>query len=73
MQVYIGHVLISLNPYKEIKNLYTDANLKRYRARLPYENAPHVYAVAESVHRTMTQQRYGCPFDALPHSQPASP
>ena len=59
-QTYVGHVLISVNPYKEIKALYTDVTLKRYRGRLPYENAPHVYAVAESVHRTMIQQRCVC-------------
>lgn len=59
-QVYIGHVLVSVNPYKEIRGLYTDATLKKYKGRLPYENPPHVYAVAESVHRTMTQQRCVC-------------
>lgn len=55
--VYIGHVLISLNPYKEIRGLYGDGVLKRYKGRLPFENQPHVYALAESVHRTMIQQR----------------
>jgi len=47
-----------LNPYKEIRGLYTEANLKRYKGRLPFENPPHVYALAESVHRTMIQQRF---------------
>ena len=57
--MFIGHVLVALNPYKEIRGLYTEATQKRHKGRLPFENAPHVYAVAESVHRTMLQQRYG--------------
>ena len=56
--MYIGHVLISLNPYKEIRGLYGEQPLKRYKGRLPYENPPHVYALAEGVHKTMIQQRF---------------
>lgn len=54
---YIGHVLISVNPYKEIKNLYTDRTLKDYKGKYRYEMPPHVYALADDMYRTMLNER----------------
>eukprot|EP01132_Coremiostelium_polycephalum_P007665 gene7665-9430_t len=50
---YIGNVLISVNPFKQIKNLYSERNLLEYRGKFRYELAPHVYAVADDMYRNM--------------------
>ncbi|EFA81458.1 myosin ID heavy chain [Heterostelium album PN500] len=50
---YIGNVLISVNPFKQIKNLYSERNLLEYRGKFRYELAPHVYAVADDMYRSM--------------------
>ena len=54
---YIGHVLISVNPYKEIKNLYTERTLKDYRGKYRYELAPHVYSLADDMYRSLLSER----------------
>jgi myosin-1 len=54
---YIGHVLISVNPYKDIKNLYTDRTLKDYRGKYRYELAPHVYSLADDMYRSLLSER----------------
>jgi len=53
---YIGHVLISVNPYKQINNLYTERTLKDYRGKYRYELPPHVYALADDMYRTMLSE-----------------
>eukprot|EP01114_Cavostelium_apophysatum_P003671 TRINITY_DN1374_c0_g3_i1.p1 TRINITY_DN1374_c0_g3~~TRINITY_DN1374_c0_g3_i1.p1 ORF type:complete len:1131 (-),score=356.14 TRINITY_DN1374_c0_g3_i1:89-3481(-) len=55
---YIGHVLISVNPYKEIKGLYIDRVLKDYKGKYRYEMPPHVYALADDMYRTMLNDRF---------------
>ncbi|CAD5123549.1 DgyrCDS11887 [Dimorphilus gyrociliatus] len=49
---YIGPVLISVNPFKQL-NIYTDKELEIYRDAAPYENAPHVYALTDDMYRNM--------------------
>jgi len=49
---YIGPVLISMNPYKDLKNT-GEHIVTNYRARFPHENPPHAYALAEEAYRTM--------------------
>ena len=51
--VFIGPVLISLNPFKNIGGLYSPALLPKYTNRNMWELAPHVYAVAEDAYRAM--------------------
>jgi myosin-1 len=53
MYTWIGPVLISVNPYTVISNLYTPATLNRYVGKKIFENPPHVYAVAENAYRNM--------------------
>ena len=53
---YIGHVLIAMNPYKQIKNLYSEHVLRSYRGKYPYEEAPHVYAIADDMYRHMISE-----------------
>ena len=51
---FIGPTLISTNPYKDIPGLYGPAKIRKYVGKKPFENPPHVYAVAESAYRSMT-------------------
>ena len=44
---FIGNVVVSMNPYKQIPELNTEQVMKRYHGREHWEEQPHVYAVAE--------------------------
>jgi len=50
---YIGHVLISVNPFKEIRDLYGPNSIKKFPGKKEYQNPPHIYAVAERAYRAM--------------------
>jgi myosin-1 len=49
-------VLISVNPFKLIPNLYSERTLKDYRGRYRYELSPHVYAIADEMYRGMMSE-----------------
>ncbi|ODV87829.1 hypothetical protein CANARDRAFT_26030 [[Candida] arabinofermentans NRRL YB-2248] len=46
---YIGHVLISVNPFRDL-GIYTDEVLKSYKNKNRLEVPPHVFAIAESMY-----------------------
>ncbi|ODQ63946.1 myosin-1 [Nadsonia fulvescens var. elongata DSM 6958] len=46
---YIGHVLISVNPFKDL-GIYTEQVLESYRGKNRLEVPPHVFAIAESMY-----------------------
>ncbi|KAK6459364.1 myosin-5 isoform [Scheffersomyces xylosifermentans] len=46
---YIGHVLISVNPFQDL-GIYTMAVLQSYKGRNRLEVPPHVFAIAESMY-----------------------
>ena len=50
---WIGPVLVSVNPFKQISGLYTPELIRKYRGRYSWELAPHVYAVAEDTYRAL--------------------
>ncbi|MCJ1477563.1 class II myosin [Lambiella insularis] len=50
---YIGHVLVSVNPFRDSVGIYTDQVLKSYRDKNRLEVPPHVFAVAESAYYNM--------------------
>ncbi|XP_076054733.1 unconventional myosin 61F isoform X2 [Oratosquilla oratoria] len=49
---YIGQVLVSVNPYKEL-GIYGDKTVESYRNVNFYEVPPHVFAIAENSFRSM--------------------
>lgn len=46
---YIGHVLISVNPFRDL-GIYTDAIIESYKGKNRLEVAPHVYSIAEAMY-----------------------
>lgn len=46
---YIGHVLISVNPFRDL-GIYTLETLNKYKGRNRLEVPPHVFAIAESMY-----------------------
>ncbi|CAH02483.1 myosin family protein [Kluyveromyces lactis] len=46
---YIGHVLISVNPFRDL-GIYTDAVLESYKGKNRLEVPPHVFAIAEAMY-----------------------
>ncbi|KAI8323817.1 hypothetical protein GQ54DRAFT_332221 [Martensiomyces pterosporus] len=53
---YIGNVLISVNPFKDL-GIYTPQVLKSYQNKNRMELPPHVYAIAEGAFRNMVAYR----------------
>ncbi|XP_074106186.1 unconventional myosin ID [Cotesia typhae] len=52
---YIGEVCVSVNPYRST-NIYGPEQINKYKNRELFENAPHIFAIADAVHREMKQQ-----------------
>lgn len=55
-QTYIGHVLISVNPFRLLP-IYTEEVLHSYRGKNRLEMPPHVYAIAESAYYNMVSYK----------------
>ncbi|KAM3516118.1 hypothetical protein MY11210_000140 [Beauveria gryllotalpidicola] len=49
---YIGHVLVSVNPFRDL-GIYTDQVLNSYRGKNRLEMPPHVFSIAESAYYNM--------------------
>uniref|UniRef100_A0A3P8Z0E6 Myosin IHb n=1 Tax=Esox lucius TaxID=8010 RepID=A0A3P8Z0E6_ESOLU len=49
---YIGTLLVSVNPYKEL-GIYTKKQMDIYMGVNLFELPPHIYALADNVYRTM--------------------
>lgn len=49
---YIGAVLISVNPFRDL-GIYSEETLKKYRGKNRLEVPPHVFSIAESAYYNM--------------------
>ncbi|XP_066465075.1 unconventional myosin-Ie-like [Eleutherodactylus coqui] len=49
---YIGPVLISVNPFKQLP-YFTEKEIELYQGAAQYENPPHIYALADTMYRNM--------------------
>ncbi|XP_062326814.1 unconventional myosin-Ie isoform X2 [Osmerus eperlanus] len=49
---YIGPVLISVNPFKQMP-YFGDKEVEMYQGAAQYENPPHIYALADNMYRNM--------------------
>nr|XP_022903060.1 myosin-IB isoform X1 [Onthophagus taurus] len=52
---YIGPVVISVNPYKEL-NIYTTSVIKEYENKHFFENSPHVFAVTDAAYTSLKEE-----------------
>ena len=50
---YVANILIAVNPYFEIKNLYSSDTIKSYLGRSLGTQPPHVFAIADKAFRDM--------------------
>uniref|UniRef100_A0AAY4CPH0 Unconventional myosin-Ic n=1 Tax=Denticeps clupeoides TaxID=299321 RepID=A0AAY4CPH0_9TELE len=53
---YIGSVLVSMNPYKELE-IYSKPQMERYRGVNFYEISPHIFALADNTYRALRTER----------------
>ncbi|KAL7405986.1 hypothetical protein ABVT39_011448 [Epinephelus coioides] len=49
---YIGPVLISVNPFKQMP-YFGEKEVEMYQGAAQYENPPHIYALADNMYRNM--------------------
>ena len=54
---YIGNVIVAINPYKQIQNLYSENTMKLYFGREHYEEAPHIFSIAEQAYKQVKRFR----------------
>ncbi|XP_037294440.1 unconventional myosin IC isoform X2 [Manduca sexta] len=52
---YIGNVLISVNPYKNLP-IYTEEKTKLYFQKAFFEAPPHVFAIADNAYRSLVYE-----------------
>lgn len=52
---YIGEVVVSVNPYRQM-DIYGKETIDTYRGRELYENPPHLYAVSDAAYKAMKRR-----------------
>lgn len=52
-QSYVANILIAVNPYKDIPELYASKTIKAYQGKSLGELPPHVFAIADKAFRDM--------------------
>lgn len=54
---YTGTVLLAVNPYRSLDDLYNEATMDSYRGRALGVKPPHVYAIAERARRMLVTEK----------------
>ncbi|XP_077297660.1 myosin heavy chain 95F jaguar isoform X2 [Arctopsyche grandis] len=54
---YVANILIAVNPYKEIRNLYSSETIKKYHGASLGKLPPHVFAIADKSFRDMKSMK----------------
>ena len=49
----MANILIAVNPYNDIKNLYSSSTIKSYEGKSLGTMPPHVFAIADKAFRDM--------------------
>ncbi|XP_037936316.1 unconventional myosin IC isoform X2 [Teleopsis dalmanni] len=55
---YIGPVLISVNPYKNL-DIYSENHIKEYRNKHFFEIPPHIFAITDNAFRSLIEENQG--------------
>ncbi|KAM3967224.1 myosin heavy chain 95F jaguar [Aphomia sociella] len=50
---YVANILLAVNPYEDIPDLYSSTTIKKYQGRSLGELPPHVFAIADKAFRDM--------------------
>uniref|UniRef100_A0A0K0CUJ4 Myosin motor domain-containing protein n=1 Tax=Angiostrongylus cantonensis TaxID=6313 RepID=A0A0K0CUJ4_ANGCA len=56
-ETYVANILISINPYEEIDDLYSTDTINKYRGKSLGQMPPHIYAVADKAYRDMRRNK----------------
>ncbi|VBB27468.1 unnamed protein product [Acanthocheilonema viteae] len=54
---YVANILISINPYEQIPDLYSGATIRKYQGRSIGTLPPHIFAIADSAYRDMKRTK----------------
>ncbi|XP_048137335.1 myosin-11 isoform X2 [Rhodamnia argentea] len=54
---YTGNILIAINPFQSLDDLYDAAAMEKYKGRLLGDMSPHVFAIADASYRGMIDER----------------
>lgn len=50
---YVANILLAVNPYEDIKDMYSSNTIKKYQGKSLGELPPHVFAIADKAFRDM--------------------
>ncbi|VFQ88699.1 unnamed protein product [Cuscuta campestris] len=57
---YTGNILIAVNPFKRLPELYGKCVMEKYRGTALGELSPHPFAIADAAYRQAVMQGFVC-------------
>lgn len=57
LQSYVANILISINPYQQIADLYSSKTISEYRGKSLGQKEPHIFAIADRAYREMRRSK----------------